>query len=604
MDELPVSGPEILLIGKPNSGKSLLFNRLTGLNHKVANFPGVTVQVKSGAWNEFQLLDFPGSYSLNPLTQDEEVAVAKFRSELKKSQVALVLCVLDATSLERSLFFGLQALKLAQETDKKIIYILNMMDEIRDNGLSVDAAGLSRELGTPVIPVSAKTQAGLGELYKVVEENIRYPSESYPAVAGVTAKKLTQQYGPKSDVLIKKINRLDRIFLSTFFGGIIFLAIMLFLFQSIFAWAAPLMDLVEGAVTGSGNFVSSYMSEGILRDFVVEALFSGVGTFLVFVPQIFILTFIIGLMEDSGYLSRVAIICHRPLRFFGLTGKSFIPFLSGHACAIPAMYAARMIESPKKRMVTLLTIPLISCSARLPIYALFIAALIPANHYLGGLLSLQGLVFFSLFILGYVVALAVSSLYSHVIYKSKSDAPFVLELSPYRIPLLRPLLQRSVRSSWDFLYSAGPVIFVVVIVVWVLGYFPYGSGHLEESWLAAMGHWMEPVVRPFGLDWRYGVAILSSFIAREVFVGTLGTFYGLQSVGDNVNGLAERIRMEGVTVASGVALLVFYVVALQCVSTLATLRRETGSRWIPVGVFIFYTLLAYVLAYITYQLLV
>jgi ferrous iron transport protein B len=598
--------PEILLIGKPNSGKSLLFNRLTGLQHKVANFPGVTVQVKSGLWHEYQLFDFPGSYSLSPLTQDEEVAVGEFRFELKKSQVALVLCVLDATSLERSLFFGLQALQAARESGKKIIFVLNMMDEIKANGLNVNVAGLQKELGAPVISVSAKTQMGLAELYTLAEAHMREPSiEPHigPTAVTATAKQLALAYGPKSDVLIKKINRLDQIFLSTFFGGFIFLAIMLFLFQSIFAWAAPLMGFVETVVTTSGNFVSAFVPEGIVRDFVNEAIFSGLGTFLVFVPQIFILTLIIGMMEDSGYLSRVAIICHRPLRFFGLTGKSFIPFLSGHACAIPAMYAARMIESPKKRMVTLLTIPLISCSARLPIYALFIAALIPSTKYFGGLISLQGLVFFSLFILGYVVALAVSSLYSHVIYKNKSDAPFVLELSPYRVPLLKPLLERSFRSSWDFLYSAGPVIFAVVVVVWVLGYFPYGAGHLEESWLASMGHWIEPAVRPFGLDWRYAVAILSSFIAREVFVGTLGTFYGLQSAGDNVNGLAERIRLEGVTVASGVALLVFYVVALQCVSTLATLRRETGSRMIPVAVFIFYTLLAYILALGAYQIL-
>lgn len=598
--------PEILLIGKPNSGKSLLFNRLTGLQQKVANFPGVTVEVKRGDWGESTLVDYPGSYSLNALTQDEVVAVQSFRASLGRPNVATVICVLDGTQLERSLFFGLQVLEEVQKVGKSLVFVVNMMDDVEGFGLKVDTQGLSQELGVPVLPISAKTKKGLKELKLAVEssQTFKSPSPQGFGDAITAAKKLNQQYGPQSDVLIKKITRWDSVFLSSIFGGLIFLALMLILFQAIFSWAAPIMDFTETLIATAGEWVSGYMPAGKWHDFVNDAVFNGVGSFVVFVPQIFILTFIIGILEDSGYLSRVAIICHRPLRFFGLTGKSFIPFLSGHACAIPAIYATRMIESPKKRLVTMLTLPLISCSARLPIYALFISALIPSVSYAGGLLNLQGLVFFGLFVLGYVVALLVSSLYSYVIYKNKSDAPFVIELPPYRWPLFKPLLMRSLRSSWNFLRGAGPTIFVVSVVVWFLGYFPYGAGHLDHSWLAKMGHWIEPIVKPLGLDWRFGVAILTSFIAREVFVGTLGTFYGIDGAEDDVSGLADKIRMDGISTASGVALLVFYVIALQCVSTLVTIFKETGSRLIPTAVFLFYGVLAYVLALLTYNILV
>jgi ferrous iron transport protein B len=335
---------------------------------------------------------------------------------------------------------------------------------------------------------------------------------------------------------------------------------------------------------------------------VSGALFGGIGTFVVFVPQIFILTFILGILEDSGYLARIAIICHKPLRLFGLSGKSFIPYLSGHACAIPAIYAARMIESPKKKLITILTVPLISCSARLPVYSLLIVAFIP-DSYLWGWLSLRGFTFFALFILGYFVAFVVSGFLSFTMNTNKNDMPFVIELPSYRRPFLQPLLRRSLRSAWDFLSEAGPVIFVTTVVVWALGYFPNANGSLEGSWLESMAQWMEPLVRPLGLDWKFGVAILTSFVAREVFVGTLGTFYGIESADENVSGLAERLQQSQISTASGMALLVFYVVALQCVSTLAVIRKETGSNKIPVLLFIGYTLLAYVLAFVSYKIL-
>jgi len=588
---------KVLLIGKPNSGKSLLFNRLTGLQQKVANFPGVTVEVKSGAWGDYELLDFPGSYSFSPLTQDESVAVDELHRAINEGGTKAVMCVLDAVQLERSLVFALQALEFCRRQNKPMIVLLNMYDELQAQSLSLDATGLARELGTPVYLVSGKTRFGLNALYEAVGLS-KTPSTSVE----ISASELAKKYSMVGDVFIRKINALDRIFLSTFGGGIIFLGVMFVIFQAIFSWAAPLMDGVESLIALMGELVSSGLPEGMVRDFVNDAIFGGVGSFVVFVPQIFVLTFLIGILEDTGYLARVAIICHRPLKFFGLSGKSFIPFLSGHACAIPAIYASRMIESPKKRLITILTIPLISCSARLPVYALFISAIIPETAA-WGVVNMRGVAFFLLFIFGYVVALLVSALYSKYIYKNKSDAPFMIELPSYRQPPLRPLLQKSLLSSWRFLKGAGPIIFVVSVVIWVLGYFPSGTGHLDSSWIASIGRWIEPVVAPFDLDWRYGVAILMSFLAREVFVGTLGTLYGIEGADEEIVPLATQLQADGLSLATGVALLVFYVVALQCVSTLAVIGRETGSKTLPVYVFIFYTLLAYVLSLLTYVII-
>lgn len=594
-----------LLVGKPNSGKSLLFNRLTGLQQKVANFPGVTVEIKRGKWNDLTLVDFPGTYTLNALTKDEDVAITKFEQELSKDDVKAVICVLDATRLEKSLVFGLQVLRLCQEHGKKVLFALNMMDDIENNNLTLDIEGLSKELAVPVVGVSARTRKGLDELKEQVaqveKQSTQVPKEFLETNA--LAKDLAEKYGPIADVLIKKMNFLDRIFLSSLFGGILFVIIMLILFQSIFTWAVPFMDGVEAVLIFCGESLGAFLPDGVFKDFLQDALFGGLGAFLVFVPQIFVLTFIIGLMEDSGYLARAAIICHRPLKMFGLSGKSFIPYLSGHACAIPAIYASRMIDSPKKRLITILTVPLISCSARLPIYSLLIVAFIPATSVFTGYLTYQGLTFFALFLLGYVSAFLISGLYSKFVYKTESDAPFIIELPSYRRPLLRPLIRRSLKSSWDFMSEAGPIIFVVTVIVWVLGYFPNGPQNLDTSWLGEMGHWIEPAVEPLGLDWRFGVAILTSFVAREVFVGTLGTFFGIEAADENVVGLAEQVQATGLSLSSGIALLVFYVIALQCVSTLAVIRRETGSFKVPVLLFLFYNLLGYVLALLSYQLL-
>lgn len=593
---------KIILVGKPNSGKSLLFNRMTGLDQRVANFPGVTVSLKKAKWRNFELIDFPGSYSLKPITEDEIVAVREFELLLNDASLTAIVCVLDSTQLLRSLHYAVQVLKASQSKGKKVIFAFNMYDEIMDHRLQIDFAGLQKELGVACTPLSAKTGYGVEAFSQLLLAPENLPElQSLPEA--INAKDLSKKYGPQTDLFFKKINRLDRFFLSSYWGGPIFLILMALLFQSIFTWSTPLMDLTEGLIAGIGDSVSSFFSAGIYRDFIVGAVFGGLGTFIVFAPQIFILTFILGLLEDSGYLARIAIICHRPLQLFGLSGKSFIPFLSGHACAIPAIYSARMIESPKKRLITLLTVPLISCSARLPIYSLLVIAFIPDEFFMGWL-SLRGLVFFGLFLLGYITVFVVSSILNLTIRKKEQDVPFIVELPSYRRPFLKPLFLRSVRSAWDFLSNAGPVIFFTTVIVWVLGYFPQGGEDLEGSWLYMLGRWFEPVMTPLGLDWKFGVAVLTSFIAREVFVGTLGTFYGIESADGDVQGLSQRLQQDQLSTASGLALLIFYVVALQCVSTLSVIRRETNSLKIPVLLFIGYTALAYIMALITYKILI
>ncbi len=604
---------KILLMGSPNSGKSLLFNRLTGLHHKVANFPGITVDVSVGrlqALPELELVDFPGTYSLQAISADEQVAVEYFERSLLDPDVSQVLCVIDATRLEKSLYFTLQVIRDCARHGKRVTVLANMIDVLDSHKLSLDVGALAVAVGAPVLPVSARSGKGLdaiiGELKKAPllphlgagEQPLATSDEQLR----ITAHQLAQRFGAKGDVLIRNQTRLDGIFLHSLTGGIAFFFIMYLLFQSIFTWAAPLMDAVEYVLGTIADVVVPLIGNQTARDFTADAVFGGLGAFLVFVPQIFVLTFVIGLLEDSGYMARAALICHKPLRLFGLTGKSFIPMLSGVACAIPAIYAARAIDSPRKRLLTYMAIPLMPCSARLPVYTLLIAAFIPASTALGGLVGWQGLAMFAIYFFGMICGLLVTALVSRTSKDHYNDLPFVLELPPYRVPSLRPLLRNCWNRSKHFVTKAGKIIFAVTVGVWVLGYFPNFGADLGTSWLGHMGQFIEPLFAPLGLDWRYGVAILSSFLAREVFVGTLGTIFGIESADEQMAPLVEHIQNSDLALGSGLALLVFFAIALQCVSTLAILAKESGSSSLAVKMFMGYFLFAYVAALAVYQL--
>lgn len=601
----------IILVGKPNSGKSLLFNQLTGMRQKVANFPGVTVELKSGTFSDHQLIDFPGAYSLSTLSRDEEIAVEKIHEAMHDDNTGLIVCNLDATRLERSLVFGLQVRDLAKQHDKALVFALNMIDEVERFSHQIDCEQLAKDLGASVFPLSAKTLIGLHEFKLALNAIIAQPRNYIPTISVAAddsvfnvSRQIAKRYGIHADIVLKQQNHIDRFLLNNVLGGIAFFGIMFLLFQSIFTWATPLMDGVESLIGLLAQVVTSSIGPGIVNDFLQDALFGGFGSFLVFVPQIMVLTFIIGLLEDSGYLARAALICHKPLSYFGLSGRSFIPYLSGHACAIPAIMAARTIESPRKRLITMMTIPLMSCSARLPVYALLIAVLIPDTTYLGGLFSLQGSAFFVLYFLGIFTALTVSVLLNKFTDRDsdKAEMPFILELPNYRLPHWKPLMLRVLTSAKQFIRRAGPVIFVVSVVIWFLGYFPSPEHALQDSYLAMIGQWIEPIFAPLGLDWRYGVAILVSFLAREVFVGALGTLFGIEGADENIAGLAANIQADGLTLGAGLGLLIFYVVALQCVATVATLKGETGSKNIAWGLFVGYGMLAYSLAFIASHL--
>lgn len=600
----------VLIIGKPNSGKSLLFNKITGVFQKVSNFPGVTVEVKKATKNGLSIEDYPGIYSLNPLTKDEELAVDKFKHALDQDSTKMVVCVLDATRLERSLSLGIQIRQLAAGKNKPIIFALNMYDEIFKRKVNLNIEILEKNLMAPVLPVSARTGHGVEELKQKIMGPVEEASLSNEERTSLLTqlpsdfvKNSISQLQLDTSIFIDSQNKIDRFLLNNVLGGVFFFAVMLFLFESIFSWSGPAMDLMEEMVLSLGALVGSALPQGIFRDFVHDAIFGGVGGFIVFVPQIFILTFIIGIMEDSGYLARAAIICHKPFSYFGLTGKSFVPILTGHACAIPAIFATRTIESPKKRLLTMLVVPLTACSARLPVYTLLITVIIPAKSLFGGIIGLQGLSFFLLYFFGIFLSLVAAAILSKTLYKEESDSPFVLELPAYRLPHWQPLIKKSFNASWSFIKNAGGIIFTVSVVIWVLGYFPEGPEHLDSSWLSVIGRFIDPVFSPLGIDWKFGVAILTSFLAREVFVGTLGTLLGIEGADENIEGLAGKLTASGMSFATGISLLVFYAIAMQCVSTLAVIKKETGRLSYSILVFFAYGITAYLLALAVYFLL-
>ena len=593
----------ILMVGKPNCGKSLLFNQLTGLRQKVANYPGITVEITRGKCDQFELVDLPGAYSLNGLTRDEVIAVEEIKRSVADDDTSMVLVVLDATRLAQSLVMGLQVQRLAFEHNKPVMFALNFIDEVKRVGETIDTDGLSKALGSPVLALLARSLDGLHEfkqsLLGMAGEPERYATTNGTphAEAADRSQELARDFGIQHDIVLKNQNRIDNFMLNNWTGGLIFIAVMFVLFQSIFTLATPLMDGVESFIETLAGGVGAVTAEGVVHDFINDAIFGGFGSFLVFVPQIMVLTLIIGLLEDSGYLARAALMCHRPLSFFGLSGRSFIPYLSGHACAIPAIMAARTIESPHKRLITMLTIPLMSCSARLPVYALLVAVLVPANETFLGIFNMQGAAFFGLYFFGIFMALVVSQILNRFLPRDleKTDMPFILELPTYRLPHWKPLFQRVLNSGIMFIKRAGPIIFMVSVGIWILGYFPLNST-LQDSWLGQIGHFIEPVFAPMGLDWRYGVAILMSFLAREVFVGALGTLFGLEGADEDVAGLAERVQADGMTTEAGLGLMLFYVVALQCVATVAMLKGESGSSKLSWGLYVAYGLLAYAIA--------
>jgi len=600
----------VAIIGPPNSGKSTLFNRLTGLRQKVANYPGVTVEQRVGnatlaSGREITLVDLPGVYSLSPRSEDERVAHDILTGTMPDfPRPDAILLILDSTNLGRHLMLAAPVLALGLPT----MIILNMADDLRARGGELDAQALSRQLGAPAVLASAARGEGLEAVWDFLATRSAPPApvdasalQDVPKCHAWAARLGRRaSYQPPAPPVWTR--RLDAIFLHPVWGPLIFVLVVVTVFQAIFAWARPLMDAVQSFITWSGGLVASVLPASPFRSLLLEGVWSGVGSVLVFLPQILVLFLFIGILEDSGYLARAALIADRTMARVGLQGKSFIPLLSAYACAVPAILATRTIENKRDRTATILIAPLMTCSARLPVYTLIIAAFLPERPLLGPLLGTRAAAMLGLYLLGFLAAFATARVLKSSILKSER-ASFLLEMPPYRRPTLSSLGLRLVDRSKIFLRRAGTVILAVAILLWVFAHLPLEHGKMppvENSIAGKVGHAIEPVIRPLGFNWKIGVGLVTSLAAREVIVGTLGTLYGMEPDAKS-RGLQKALRQD-LAPAGAVALLVFFAFAMQCMSTIAVVRRETGGWKWPLIQFAYMTLLAYGGAFVAYRI--
>lgn len=698
----------IALVGNPNSGKSSLFNALTGLKQRVGNFPGVTVDKKTGAARisesvHAKVIDLPGTYSLYPKKEDEWVSYRVLIDQDIKNRADLIVLVADASNLKRNLLFCSQIIDLK----KPMVIALTMMDIAAKNKTNVDIAGLERELGVLIVPVNPRKGKGISQLKKAIDQTLKHSeakasrdfidvkslapqavsevqqlvpgSSNYHAIhylinhenfnlrddqqesierveqhynfnhAKTQAEEILRRYGRINEIMKQTVavedplkkemftHRLDNILLHRFWGYLIMLAVLFVIFQSIFVFAQFPMDGIEWTFAKAGSWLSGILPAGWVTDLFINGILAGLSGIVVFVPQIMILFGLITLLEDTGYMARISFLTDKVMRKAGLNGKSVMPMISGLACAVPAIMSARSIENKKERLLTIMVTPLMSCSARLPVYTVLIALVIPNKLFLG-FISLQGLVMMLMYFLGTFMALAAAYVMKWFI-RSKEKSYFILELPLYRGPRWKNIFHTMVEKAKIFVVDAGKVIMVISLILWALS--SYGpkqkmqavtakydqlisadpantqeyenerqTAYLENSFAGRLGHAIEPVIHPLGYDWKIGIALITSFAAREVFVGTMATLYSVGSDADE-NSLTLREKMSAATwsdgskvytLAAGLSLLVFYALAMQCMSTLAIVRRETKSWKWPLIMLLYMTLLAYSTSFITYQL--
>jgi ferrous iron transport protein B len=736
MAQLQSTQYTVAFIGNPNTGKSTLFSALCGVRQRTGNYPGVTVEKKTGhlehAGHRFELIDLPGTYSLAPRSPDEMVTVDVLLARRPDTRpIDLVVSIVDANNLERNLYLVSQVLELGLPT----IVVLNMIDVAEERGLQFNLARLRQQLGVSIIVMQANQGRGVPDLKRalvgLVGSKRERPDSPFPrpfqdevarlgnllAAGGgrplpaylverllldssgylaesllngqsdsisqelidararlakvdctVPAIEATARYGWVAKTLsgvitrpakrvVTRGDRFDRILTHRVWGTAIFILLMLFVFSSIFVWAKPLMNLVEEGIDLLGQAVSGAMDPGPLRSLLVDGVIGGVGSVLIFLPQIMLLFLFIALLEDCGYMARAAYLMDRLMSRVGLSGKSFIPMLSSFACAIPGVMATRVIENRRDRLTTILVVPLMSCSARLPVYSVLIAGFIPQRAFLGGWISLAGLTMLAMYLIGTLSAAGVALVLKRTLLRGPTP-PFVMELPSYKWPGPRIVAWRVLERAWDFISQAGTLILAVSIVVWAVSYYPHNAQQVEgpyqaqqanikaqlatpsleshrqseleaeqidiehqiaadyqrQSYLGRFGQWIEPMVRPLGWDWRIGCAVIASFPAREVVMGALGVIYHLGSdievteSGDQ-NRLVERLQAaryddtdEPVfSVPVALSLMVFFALCAQCASTLAVIRRETQSWFWPAFTFAYMTTLAYLAALVTYQ---
>jgi ferrous iron transport protein B len=689
---VPESIRTIALIGNPNCGKTTLFNTLTGLRHKVGNYPGVTVEKKEGtvttSTGDVTVLDLPGTYSLSANSPDEQIVSDVLFGRIPGTPLPdAVVFVADATNLERNLYLFSQIIDLAIPT----VVALNMIDLAEKTGIEIDTVLLKQEFGVQFIPMTASKGTGVDALLAsmtsipsrsaanrrwtipepvkrehdelvallITNDQLREPAAyheaqmllsssrplsafasqySHETLSHVTLdhQNLQQAGVDRHSVFVESRYRwinsvykkcvvhsavrrrqtmhdsIDAVVTHRIWGFVIFFTLMALMFQTIFTWANYPMELIGSGFDMLASLVSDVIPEGDLQNLVANGIIGGVGAVVTFLPQILFLFLFLGLLEDTGYMSRAAFIMDRVMSKVGLHGKSFIPLLSSFACAIPGIMATRTIENPRDRLVTILVAPLMSCSARLPVFALLIASFVP-NVLVLGYFSLPALVLISMYLLGLVSALLTARILKSTILKGPTPA-FIMELPPYRIPSFRNTVIHMWERSVLFLKNAGTIILGVSIVLWFLATYPKldegtSSEKLAHSFVGRAGHAIEPVLKPLGFDWKIGIGIISSLLQREVFVGTLGTIYNIEHADEESATLKEQMQKDidpatgapAFTLLTAICIMVYYVLAMQCLSTIAVVRRETnGWKW-PAFQFVYMSLLAYTGTFITYR---
>jgi ferrous iron transport protein B len=603
----------VVLIGPPNSGKSTLFNRLTGLRQKVANYPGVTVEQRMGLMagvgrDDLTLIDLPGIYSLTPYSEDARVSIDVLRGKMPGTpKPDAVILVLDSLHLTRQLMLAAPVLAVGLPT----LVLLNMSDLMESRGGQIDSLKLARELGAPVAQISATHGTGLDAVPLFLHQQtdrsaakpLALPVLGNAASAHSWAAQISRKTGYRAPLSVEGTRKIDNILLHRIWGPLLFLAVVIGVFEVVFAIGQPMSDGFGDILARMGEFVRPLLPAGWLQSLVLDGAWKGISSVLVFLPQILLLFLFIGILEDSGYLARAALIADRVMRTIGLNGKAFIPLLSAYACAVPAIMATRTIENKRDRFATILVTPFMTCSARLPVYMLLIAAFIPNIAYLHGFLGLRTIVMLSLYLAGFVGAMTTAWLLKSSILKS-SETPFILELPQYRMPTVRTLSLRLIDRANVFLRQAGTVILCVTLALWVLAHLPvvhvagstYTAPELADSVIGRLGHFIEPAIAPLGFNWKIGIGLLSSVLAREVMVSTMGTLYGADPATQSMH--LQTALHHDMTLGGALALMIFFAFAMQCTSTMAVVRRETNSWKWPAIQFLYMLVLAWVAAFV------
>jgi ferrous iron transport protein B len=603
----------VVLIGPPNSGKSTLFNRLTGLRQKVANYPGVTVEQHMGLMagvgrDDLTLIDLPGIYSLTPYSEDARVAVDVLKGKMPGTpKPDAVLLVLDSLHLTRQLMLAAPVLALGLPT----LVLLNMSDLMESRNGHVDTLKLARELGAPVAQISAVHGTGLEAVPLFLNQQaglaaakpLTLPVLGNAASAHAWAAQVSRRTGYQAPLSVEGTRRIDNVLLHRVWGPLLFLVVVVGVFEVVFSIGQPLSDGFGDILARLGGLVRPFLPAGWIQSLLLDGVWKGISSILVFLPQILLLFLFIGILEDSGYLARAALIADRVMRSIGLNGKAFIPLLSAYACAVPAIMATRTIENRRDRLATILVTPFMTCSARLPVYMLLIAAFVPNIVYLHGFLGLRTIVMLSLYLAGFVGAMTTAWLLKSSILKS-SETPFILELPQYRMPTLRSLALRLMDRANIFLRKAGTIILCVTMALWVMAHLPvlhlqngsYATPELADSLIGRMGHFIEPAIAPLGFNWKIGIGLLSSVLAREVMVSTMGTLYGSDPETQTMH-LQTALHTD-MTLGGALALMIFFAFAMQCTSTMAVVRRETNSWKWPAVQFLYMLALAYGAAFV------